>query len=175
MWQGDVHSSRFLRAPCPVVYLMPDPMTSSFVEIRQAMPSDLKAWAGMRHALWPTTAAAAHEAELRQQAGSKLFIGFMALQDGAPVGFAEVFVRPFANGCDSRPVPFLEGIWVDPAFRRQGIARKLVNACEDWARGRGFREIGSDTEVSNGASLEAHGAWGFKETERVVYFRKTLD
>jgi aminoglycoside 6'-N-acetyltransferase I len=154
---------------------MPDPQKSSFVEIRQAMPSDIKDWARMRHDLWPTTAASAHEAELREQAGSKLFVGFVALQDGKPIGFAEIFIRPFANGCDSRPVPFLEGIWVDAAHRRQGIARKLVNACEDWARGRGFREIGSDTEQSNGTSLKAHAGWGFRETERVVYFRKTLD
>ncbi len=34
--------------------------------------------------------------------------------------------------------------------------------------------MGSDTEIENGASQAAHSAWGFCETERVVYFRKLL-
>ena len=102
------------------------------------MPADLRPWAQMRHALWPTETPALHEGELRRQIATPGFVGFIALHDNTPVGFAEVFIRPFANGCDSRPVPFLEGIWVTPDFRRKGISAKLVGACEDWARGRGF-------------------------------------
>jgi aminoglycoside 6'-N-acetyltransferase I len=38
----------------------------------------------------------------------------------------------------------------------------------------GFREVGSDTPIANLPSQAAHRAWGFSETERVVYFRKLL-
>jgi aminoglycoside 6'-N-acetyltransferase I len=145
------------------------------IEIRQAMPADVRDWAKMRHALWPAEDVGAHERELRSMPATAGFVGFIAFHDKTPVGFAEASIRPFANGCDSRPVPFLEGIWVAPEYRRKGISRKFIGACEDWARSRGFREMGSDSAQSNAFSLKAHGAWGFHETERVVYFRKKLD
>lgn len=73
------------------------------------------------------------------------------------------------------PVPFLEGIWVVPQFRRRGISARLIAYLETFVAVRGFREIGSDTSIDNHASQAAHSAWGFSETERVVYFRKSLD
>jgi aminoglycoside 6'-N-acetyltransferase I len=87
-------------------------------------------------------------------------------------GFAEVAVRSYANGCETHPVPFLEGIWVDPQFRRQGIGRQLLAHAQAFLVVRGFRELGSDSEIDNHASHAAHRSWGFSETERVVYFRK---
>lgn len=56
------------------------------------------------------------------------------------------------NGTDSSPVAFLEGLYVAPAGRRQGIAALLVDT----------------------ASHAMHLALGFEETERGVYFRKPL-
>ena len=32
------------------------------------------------------------------------------LPDQSPVGFAEISIRDYANGCRAQPVPFLEGI-----------------------------------------------------------------
>jgi aminoglycoside 6'-N-acetyltransferase I len=71
-------------------------------------------------------------------------------------------------------VPFLEGLWVDPKFRHRGVGRQLVRAVEAWARRKGFRELGSDAYLSNALSHRAHRAYGFRETERVIYFRKIL-
>ena len=86
----------------------------------------------------------------------------------------QLAIRDYANGCASRPVPFLEGIWVKAPFRRQGIGTRLISHIEAFLTARGFREIGSDTELENHASQSAHRGWGFSETERVVYFRKLL-
>lgn len=93
---------------------------------------------------------------------------------GALVGFMELSQRPFANGCDTSPVAFLEGIWVQEAYRHQGVGRRLVQAAETWARQRGLKELGSDADIANTLSHRAHEGWGFEETERVVYFRKRL-
>src|SRR5262245_30509124 len=95
--------------------------------------------------------------------------------DGEPAGFAEVALRPYANGCDTRPVPFLEGIWVEPRFRRQGLGAQLIAHIETLLAARGFREIGSDALIDNRVSHAAHRGWGFSEIERVVYFRKVLN
>ena len=93
--------------------------------VRQMGRRDREAWARMRAALWPQEAAAVHARDIDAMLGSGIGWGFIAEEDGAAVGFAEITIRPFANGCDSKPVPFLEGIWVEPTFRRQGVGARL--------------------------------------------------
>jgi aminoglycoside 6'-N-acetyltransferase I len=140
---------------------------------RPASAADFPAWAAMRQSLWPDTAES-HLRELAEFLPNPDFAAFIAELDGRQIGFAEVSIRPFANGCDTRPVPFLEGIWVDPGYRSRGAGAALLSAVEDWARARGFQELGSDTEIANVPSIASHLAWGFEETERVVYFRKSI-
>src|SRR5690606_18460796 len=94
--------------------------------------------------------------------------------EGGPGGFASFSVRPFVDGCDSMPCPHLEGWWVEPDLRRQGIGTALVAAVEQWARERGFTELGSDTELTNGLSRGVHPRLGFEPTEQIQYFRKRL-
>jgi aminoglycoside 6'-N-acetyltransferase I len=91
------------------------------------------------------------------------------------IGFLEAAMRfDYVNGCEGSPVAFLEGIYVAPAFRKQGVARALIAAFEDWARGKGVKEMASDAEIDNRVSHAMHQALGFAETERVVYFRKPV-
>jgi aminoglycoside 6'-N-acetyltransferase I len=92
-----------------------------------------------------------------------------------PLGFAEVALRPYANGCDSQPVAFLEGIWVAEPERGRGVGAALIRHIEAFLLARGYRELGSDTPLTNLTSQNAHRRWGFTETERVLYFRKLLD
>lgn len=137
--------------------------------------ADFTDWLEMRHALWPDHPKEELRAEMAELAADERAAAFIARdRGGAPLGFVEAFIRPFANGCDSRPVPFLEGIWIDPAARRHGIGRWLITAIESWAAQRGFVELGSDALLDNAASHAAHAGWGFAETERVVHFRKML-
>lgn len=95
--------------------------------------------------------------------------------DGAALGFVEASKRrDYVNGTDSSPVAFLEGIYVVPQFRHQGVARTLVGAVMNWARAQGCHELTSDSLLSHTDAHAAHMALGFEETERVVYFRKIL-
>jgi aminoglycoside 6'-N-acetyltransferase I len=142
--------------------------------VRQMGAADRDVWARMRAALWPDVSAGEHAKEIDAMLGGDTGWGFIAEQDGTPAGFAEITIRPFANGCDSRPVPFLEGIWVEPSLRRQGVGALLVKHIEAFVAARGFGEIGSDALVENHVSHAAHSGWGFCETERVIYFRKFL-
>jgi aminoglycoside 6'-N-acetyltransferase I len=134
-------------------------------------------WAAMRQALWPKANPDIHEADIaRLLAVPGDAINFIArADDHRPIGFAEAGLRhDYVNGTESSPVAFLEGIFVDPAFRRTGVARQLVDAVENWARQQGCSEFASDTGIANVASQELHNALGFTETQRVVYFRKVL-
>jgi aminoglycoside 6'-N-acetyltransferase I len=94
--------------------------------------------------------------------------------DGRLAGFTEVGTRPYAEGCDTTPVGYLEGWFVDADVRRQGIGAALVQAAESWARQLGLQEFASDALLDNLTSHAAHRALGFEETERLVLFRKSL-
>lgn len=148
------------------------------IVVRQMQAGDRAVWAHMRNALWPGDGAAAHAKAIDELidgllAGSAAW-GFIAQAPGGATGFAEIAIRNYANGCDSAPVAFLEGVWVEPQYRRRGIGTRLIAHAEAFVAARGFRELGSDTQIDNAASQAAHVAWGFSETERVVYFRKLL-
>lgn len=144
------------------------------VSIRQMHAGDRAVWAQMRAALWPEESEAGLAKGIDALLAGAEAWGFIAEAAGGAAGFAEIAIRPYANGCDSAPVAFLEGIWVKPQFRRRGIAAKLIAHAEAFIAARGFRELGSDTQIDNTASQAAHAAWGFSETERVVYFRKIV-
>jgi aminoglycoside 6'-N-acetyltransferase I len=145
------------------------------ITIREMEFADRAAWAEMRGELWPEETAQEHASGIDEILGDGDAWGFVAeTADGAPVGFAELAIRKYANGCTSRPVPFLEGIWVRAEFRRQGVGARLIEHAGEFAAARGFRELGSDSEIENLTSHAAHRSWGFSETERVVYFRRAL-
>ena len=80
----------------------------------------------------------------------------------------------YVNGCETSPVAFLEGIYVEPGARRQGVARRLVEVVQQWARQMNCSEMASDALLQNTDSHGMHLGLGFEETERVVYFRKVL-
>jgi aminoglycoside 6'-N-acetyltransferase I len=97
-------------------------------------------------------------------------------ESNAAVGFVEAALRTdYVNGTTSTPVAFLEGLYVVPEARRQGVARALVAAIERWALDRGCREFASDASLANHVSHTVHRALGFEKTERVVFFRKPLE
>jgi len=131
----------------------------------------------LRRALWPDEPLEVRRAEAaaniaRSDGGMATFA---AEEAGEVVGFAEVSLRhDYVNGCDTSPVAFLEGIYVRAGHRRRGIGRALVAAAGQWGRSHGCREFASDALLGNDASRRFHGAAGFEETERVVYFRKPL-
>jgi aminoglycoside 6'-N-acetyltransferase I len=92
--------------------------------------------------------------------------------DGRLGGFVAYGVRERGEGCDTAPVPWIEGWWVAPDLRRTGVGRALIAAVEAWAREAGYAELGSDVLAENAVSLAAHAAIGFEATTRVQYFRK---
>jgi len=148
------------------------------VHISPVHKGDAQTWATLRARLWP----AADPAELVADATAFLdgndmptiAAVFLAKEETNALGFLELAIRSFSDGCDSMPVPHVEGWYVEPFARGRGVGRALMQAAEDWARQRGFRELASDTEPWNNASLAAHARCGFQETERLVKFRKQL-
>ena len=144
--------------------------------IRTVTESDKPEWIRMRTALWPESPGD-HPPEIddffcRTAEGQATFVA--ELGDGALCGFLEAGTRPYAEGCLSSPVGYIEGWWVDPDHRQRGVGAALVAAAEDWARSMGLTEMASDADIANQTSNSAHGALGYVEVQRIVCFRKTL-
>lgn len=145
------------------------------VVIRKMSQADSQLWAEMRFKLWGRHSIDEHLGDIERMLGGGRRVGYIILlPDHAPGGFAEICIREYANGCTAQPVPFLEGIWVDPKHRRNGIGRLLVEKITEDLLEQGFLELCSDADIRNRRSHLAHAKWGFSETERVVYFRKPL-
>jgi aminoglycoside 6'-N-acetyltransferase I len=150
-------------------------------EIRAARASDAAEYTRMRAALWPDCTAAEHARDVDEFArgrggwGGTPGVAFVADRGGGRLaGFVEVGLRAFAEGCDTGPVGYIEGWWVDADARRGGVGAVLVAAAEAWARAQGCREMASDCLLENDVSLFAHRALGYEEVERVIQFRKAI-
>ncbi len=149
------------------------------VTVRAAGPDDSVAWLQLRQALWPEGSEAEHREEM-----DRFFAGefprdpwavFLAeAEDGCVVGLAELSLRPYAEGCRTSPVAYLEGWFVLPEARRNGVGRALVAAAERWGRSQGCAEFASDTSVDNQVSAAAHRSLGFADLGTVRCFRKEL-
>jgi aminoglycoside 6'-N-acetyltransferase I len=111
--------------------------------------------------------------DFRMRDDSEVFM--VERDDGTAAGFVEVGSRPYADGCETSPVGYVEAWYVDPDVRGAGYGRALLQAAEDWARERGYREMASDALLDNDVSHAAHRRAGYEEVGRVVQFRKGLD
>lgn len=148
-------------------------------KIRLANKDDAEAWLAMRSALWPEAVVEELQLEIARyfEAHGEARLPqcvFVAEAEGTLVAMLELSLRPYADGCDSSPVPFIEAWYVRPEMHRRGIGGALVKAAEDWARANGYAEMASDVLLDNHVSERAHAALGFEEVERAIRFRKSL-
>jgi aminoglycoside 6'-N-acetyltransferase I len=148
------------------------------MHITPATSDHLDQWAALRIALWDWDTVDDHreEAEELYLAGDPDRAALVAMDDtGAVIAFAEATIRrDYVEGCDTSPVAFLEGVYVLPKARKTGVAKALADAVGVWGRGKGCTEYASNALLDNLDSQAFHGAIGFEETERVVFFRKEL-
>ena len=145
------------------------------MDIRKAALSDVSAVTDLALRLWPE-----HEfSELAEEFSNTISHPdaaiFLAFQEEQPVGFAQCQLRrDYVEGTESSPVGYLEGIYVAEGLRKSGIARKLLSACESWAKEKGCTEFASDCELMNTQSLQFHLSVGFQEANRIICFTKKL-
>lgn len=155
-------------------------MTDLLAQLTMAPVSQdtLDEWVRLRCALWPDASVEEHESEADRFLGGDRHVAeevFLALdQEGAAAGFIELSLRSHAAGCSSGRIAYVEGWYVDPAYRRHGLGAQLQQQAVVWARKRGCKELASDALLANTLGQDAHRKAGFEEVERVVCFRKLL-
>jgi molybdopterin synthase catalytic subunit len=149
--------------------------------IRPLRAGDRDEWLRLRRALWPGRAAAQLAAELpgfesgSQPSGLPCAVFVVDRGDGRLGGFVEAALRAFAEGCESAPVGYVEGWYVEPDLRRAGVGGLLVEAAEHWSRSQGCREMGSDCHAYNPIACQAHLSLGYRHTDRTLGFWKPIE
>ncbi|HET9136457.1 MAG TPA: aminoglycoside 6'-N-acetyltransferase [Candidatus Kapabacteria bacterium] len=138
--------------------------------------ADLSASLALAEALWPEEDAE----DLRQHFSSILHNDrwrtiLCKTGSGEVIAFANLSIHyEYVEGSESSPVGYIEGIYVKPEYRKQGIAKELVRLGEEWSRSRGCTEYASDTEFHNKESQAFHRAIGFDREETIVHFIKNI-
>jgi aminoglycoside 6'-N-acetyltransferase I len=144
------------------------------MRIREYQAGDYDEWLRMRRALRPEIVQREETQAEAWLARSDAIVIVAVRPERGLGGFVELGARPYADGCHTSPVAFLEGRYVDADLRPEGVGAALVRAGEEWARQQGHREFASDALIENTASHRAHEAVGFAEVERAVRYRKEL-
>ena len=125
--------------------------------IRKAEIKDLTMIAELACQLWPDNTVEEMCSEMGEILAEPDAAFFLAYAENVPIGFAQCQLRhDYVEGTDSSPVGYLEGIYVAEAYRKQGIAKALLTACESWAKTKGCSEFASDCEPDNTQSLQFH-------------------
>ena len=82
-----------------------------------------------------------------------------------------VYLRQdYVEGCQNGPTAYLEGIFIIPDYRSQGIGDKLLSFAISWAENRGISQLASDVEFDNQLSQNFHVKYGFREVGRRVHY-----
>ena len=145
------------------------------VVYRKVDINDLPALSELSCRLWPHHTADEMLTEYRKGNANSEAAFFLAYAGETPIGFAQCQLRhDYVEGTESSPVGYLEGIYVADEYRKQGVARELLSACESWAKAKGCTEFASDCELTNTESLQFHLNVGFEEANRIICFTKRI-
>ena len=132
--------------------------------VRPAAASDLRAVTPL--------AGSADRAAARLQAAAGGHDGMLvASGPGGVVG--AVSVR-WTGGCRP-PHPWLYGLHVAAANRREGIGRALVRAAEELARRRGADRMTLDVDVDDTAAIRFYEALGYAAVEPHLHHWRAVD
>lgn len=136
---------------------------------------DFSAAAVLANKMWKESTAEELEKGFAELTAEENGVVFILEVNGAGGGFAQCQLRhDYVEGTDSSPVGYLEGVYIEPFYRRKGCAAALLEKCQEWAREKGCTEFASDCEADNEMSRIFHMCTGFEEANRIICFKKKL-
>ena len=126
-------------------------------------------WAGLCVALWPDDHTI--ESFIQERCTGDLENEFLFFIQDEAVAFISLSLRhDYVEGTETSPVGYLEGIYVKPEHRKQGIARQLVEFGKTWSAEKECTEFASDCLIENEDSRKFHNKVGFNEANVCVHF-----
>jgi aminoglycoside 6'-N-acetyltransferase I len=145
-------------------------------DIVEVSKENMPPWVEMGVSLWPDHSFEEMRETCVSILDSQKETGFLCRLYGEYVGFINVSIRAdYVEGSSSSPVGYVEGIYVQASHRKRGIAKRLLQRAESWARSKGCTQMGSDIELGNTASYAFHKKAGFQEANRIICLIKDID
>ncbi|MEH7385137.1 aminoglycoside 6'-N-acetyltransferase [Bacillus sp. JJ1521] len=145
------------------------------MEIVKATVKEINVLTKLGLLLWPDNVESVLTSEFSELIHDKDAVLYLVKEENETFGFAQCQLRTdYVEGTESSPVGYLEGIYVKEEYRRKGVAKQLLSACEKWAKNKGCSEFASDIELENGESLSFHLKNGFQEANRIICLTKKL-
>ena len=131
------------------------------ISIRTAVPGDGPRLVALDRATWSPENAVQPlpplDADFFDRTGPEDVL--VAEHDGRIVGWTKLG-RPTPLECN-RHVLHVQGLAVDPAVRRQGVARRLIDAAAEEAARRGARKLGLRVLGGNAGARALYASAGF--------------
>ncbi len=144
------------------------------MKVRGAREADAGTLLALRTALWPEREVRRHEREILLRAGARARHQTLLAEgpDGEVVGFAELTLVPGEAGRPARVL--IGGLFVVPPARRQGVARNLLAAAEQWAHGRGASDLSCELDVADEAARAALVGLGFGDPRPRLHMTRAV-
>ena len=143
--------------------------------IKKASYNDAAIVANLAAKVWTSTSVEDLIAEFKEFLVSEDSATYLYIINNTAIGFAQCQLRrDYVEGTETSPVGYLEGVYIEPTYRKKGYGKALVKACEAWAKDKECTEFASDCELHNTDSLAFHLHSGFEEANRIICFTKKL-
>ncbi|OAN62531.1 GCN5 family acetyltransferase [Balneola sp. EhC07] len=145
------------------------------MQIKELTSENVEALAHLFVELWPECTFETEFEYCKQILSKEDQTAFLIKQKDEYIAFAYLSLRnDFVEGATSYPIAYLEGIYVKESYRNTGLASKLIQRAEQWAKESGSSQLASDVEIDNEQSIQFHKKSGFLEENRIVCFIKDL-
>jgi ribosomal protein S18 acetylase RimI-like enzyme len=92
--------------------------------------------------------------------------------DGRIVGFTQLY--PSFSSVSMKPIWILNDLFVEPAWRNKGMAKRLLRAAEDFARTTEAVRITLATQISNTAAQALYKSLGYCKDEEFYHYSLRL-
>ena len=147
-----------LRPACPEDRAFPHSLSPRLSGVPGPAWHDLAAMEGLQGRYMKATFAAVDPA-------AQTLVAWSA--DGKRLGY--IHMRPFKDGVTDEPCGFVSLLALVEEAEGQGIAHRMMEEAESWARAQGYRFICLDVFADNRRAVEFYERRGFQtETLRMV-------
>ena len=103
------------------------------------------------------------QAFIAERVANRESVIFLALQDGEPVGFTQLY--PSFSSVSARRTWILNDLYVVPSCRGQGVGSALLERARAHAQATGAKGLGLQTAVDNLNAQRLYEALGYRRSE----------
>lgn len=98
---------------------------------------------------------------------------FLAMREGAAVGFAQLY--PLFSSVSLKRLWVLNDLFVAPEARRSGAGRALLARAERWAKETGAKGLTLSTEITNATAQRVYEAADWTKDEEFVHYHRFFE